>query len=129
MASAPTFTREMLSTHETIARYRGLETGRESMLRVYPQRKDRQWAVFDIEEYLGFERPGEYGDERQSTFKIVADDPTNLSSALHLAQLTEGARVRLSWTHWYVTRSETGADGRPTSASYPERAVTRLEPA
>ena len=124
--SEPSFRREMLSTHATVAVYRGIEMGRESLRRIYPPQEDRRWAVFDIEAYVAFEKPGRYGDERQRVFKILADE-SNFTSALHLAALAEGDRVRLDWTHAYVTRTET-VDGRETSASYPERAVTALRP-
>ncbi|KAH8079578.1 hypothetical protein JL720_9325 [Aureococcus anophagefferens] len=106
--TGPTYTRELLSKHETIAIYRGVELGNEHLLRVFPPRERKQWARFDIEAYVSFEKPGKYGDEKQDAFRIL--------------------RVRLSWLHNYVTKTET-VDGRETKHSYPERPVTELVPA
>lgn len=47
MASAET-ERELLSAHATVAEYKGVKEGRESMLRVFPQRPNKQWAEFQI---------------------------------------------------------------------------------
>ena len=99
----------------------------EHLLRVLPPRERKQWARFDIEAYVSFEKPGKYGDEKQDAFRILVEDD-NFSSALALAAIAEGQRVRLSWKHDYVTKTET-VDGRETKHSYPERPVTELVPA
>ena len=125
--TGPTYARELLSKHETIAIYRGVELGNEHLLRVFPPRERKQWARFDIEAYVSFEKPGKYGDEKQDAFRILVEDD-NFSSALALAAIAEGQRVRLSWLHNYVTKTET-VDGRETKHSYPERPVTKLVPA
>lgn len=55
MASAET-ERELLSAHATVAEYKGVKEGRESMLRVFPQRPNKQWAEFqiiEVSEYSG----------------------------------------------------------------------------
>ena len=46
--TGPTYTRELLSKHETIAIYRGVELGNEHLLRVFPPRERKQWARFDL---------------------------------------------------------------------------------
>ena len=126
MAADPVFTRELLSRHETLAEYAGTEEGKESMLRVFPPRPNKVYALFKIVEYLEYEKTGEYGDPRQDAFRLAYDD-SNMNAALALSSLEEGQRVLLSWNHDYVTRSES-VDGRETAAHYPERVVTKLEP-
>ena len=67
--TGPTYTRELLSKHETIAIYRGVELGNEHLLRVFPPRERKQWARFDIEAYVSFDKPGKYGDEKQELYR------------------------------------------------------------
>ena len=46
--------------------------------------------------------------------------------AATVAALQPGDKVKLSWSHVYVTRTEF-RDGRETSSKYPERGITLLE--
>lgn len=47
--------------------------------------------------------------------------------AATVSALKPGQKVRLSYNHIYVTRTEV-VDGRETSSKYPERGVVLLEP-
>lgn len=125
-ASGPSFSRDVLSSHETRATYTGVEAGMEPMLRIFPPQPAKQWAVFAITEYISYSKPGQYGDEQTERFAFVAEEQSEAVSAA-LAALTPGQNVLLSWDHEYVTRAET-IDGHETSSSYPERIVTKLEP-
>ena len=118
---------QLLSRHETVAVYRGIEMGSEDLRRSFPQQPRKEWAVFEIERYLSLEKTGEEGDGEQSAFKIVVDD-TNLSSALALSALRQGQRVLLSWNHEYVIRWAPAADGRELRRASQERVVTKLAP-
>merc|ERR1719379_2415733 len=110
--------RDLLSSHSTIAIYKGIEPGRENMLKIYPPQPAKDWAVFSIESYLpgGYSKPGKYGDEKCTRFAFLPDDASpEIQSTLKT--LETGERVRLDWVHEYVTiRDE---EGRSTSS--PER--------
>ena len=125
-ATGPSYSREVLSTHETRATFTGVEAGMEPMLRIFPPQPAKQWAVFAITEYISYSKPGQYGDEKTERFAFLPEEQSDAVSAALFA-LTPGQTVLLSWEHEYVTRAET-IDGRETSSSYPERIVTRLEP-
>merc|ERR1719215_1844946 len=115
--------RDLLARHSTISVFMGLEAGRESMLRVFPPRPAKQWANFEVEEYLEYEKPGEYGDDKGTSFGFVpAELPSDSPILIALQGLQPGSRVRLDWLHEYVTR--TTATGM--SSSSPERPVQRL---
>ncbi|KAK8860366.1 hypothetical protein M9Y10_012030 [Tritrichomonas musculus] len=83
----------------------------------------RDSAIFKIDEYLKYEKPGQYGDEKQENFmwnlKPEAD-----SNKLHpeylevVKSLQPGQKVKINWTHFYV-HDDNGA--------HPERSVTFFE--
>ena len=128
-ASAETTTetaREALSTHRVVAKFAGFEAGRESMLRIFPQRPAKQWAVFSEVRYEAYEKPGKYGDAQAvDTFKMCpVDQPAWVRGAV--AELVAGARVRLAWSHDYVTRESAAPDGRVCTSKSPERIVSQL---
>jgi len=84
-------------------------------------------AVFEVVRYLQYEKPGEYGDPRGEEFRFLVQDsmrnpkvPQGIAD--RVATLQKGDRVRLTWRHEYVTRTE-GAG----SSSFPERPVVLIE--
>lgn len=118
--------REMLSTHETIAEYQGMEyhtcRGRTSLC---PQQcgHSGEFAIFKITKYVKYEKPGEYGDAKQETYRIHVTDfhrkPLDKQQAESLAKLKKGDKVLLNWRHDYVTDKN--------GSKYPERMVTKLQ--
>ena len=121
-SSAPTFTRELLSRHVCTGTFSGMEAGREPMLRIYPPQPAKQWAVFAIAEYEEYEKPGQYGDERQTRFAFVPAEAPGSQWADVVSSLQPNDRVKIAWRHEYVKRTEPGG-----MSSYPERPVTLLE--
>ena len=119
--------RELLSLHETVAEFQGLDyrrcLGRTGLC---PDRcgHSGEFATFRIVDYLAYEKPGEYGDPKQETYRIqVSDfDKKQLGDPAILklvGALKAGDRVALSWQHDYVTKA---------GSRFPERVVTRLDP-
>lgn len=119
--------RELLSVHETEAKFEGLRQhvcmGRTALCPDDCGHSGRM-AVFTITKYLRYDRPGEYGDEKQLSFHVLVEDnhgnqkiPSAQRDAIHA--LKPDVAVRLDWNHDYVTR-----DG----SSFPERVITRIEP-
>ncbi|MFN7343365.1 MAG: hypothetical protein ACK5TA_08520, partial [bacterium] len=78
---------------------------------------------FEIIEYLDYQKLGEYGDPKQTSFQVLIRD--NLGKAKIPAEilsiiesLKPDTKVKLSWNHDYVTRDKT---------SSPERPITKIE--
>mmetsp|Transcript_33923 Transcript_33923/g.41816 ORF Transcript_33923/g.41816 Transcript_33923/m.41816 type:complete len:122 (+) Transcript_33923:263-628(+) len=114
--------RELLSSHETEATFKGFQQGKEPLLKIYPPRPAKQWATFKIDKYINYEKPGKYGDAKAENFRCVAAEQSE-EVAETISQLEVGQKVKLSWNHDYVTRtSEQGM----TSKS-PQRVVILLE--
>lgn len=118
--------REMLSTHETIAEFQGLEyrlcrgrTGR------CPDKcgDSGEFATFKIVKYLKYEKPGKYGDPKQETYRIQVTDFHRKSIEEKLApkisKLKKGDKVMLAWRHDYVTTKG--------GSEFPDRVVTKLQ--
>ena len=92
------------------------------MLRVYPPQPAKQWAAFAILSYEEYEKLGKYGDEKQDRFAFLPEEQSDAVAAA-VASLQVNDRVRLSWRHEIVTRTD--PEGR--SSSVPERPVATLE--
>jgi hypothetical protein len=118
--------RELLSAHDTIARFTGLKDhkclGRTSLC---PDEcgHSGKLATFEIVKYLNYEKPGEFGDPKQEQFQILIEDnmgnvkvPAGIREAI--LALKPGDEIHLKWNHDFVTR-----DG----SSFPERTITLLE--
>lgn len=124
-AAAPAGTkieRKMLSSHDTIATFKGLKEHRcMGRTALCPDRcgDSGTMASFSIVKYLDYQKPGQYGDPQAKTFSFL----------IHKAQpdlvkgLQAGDTVRLVWCHDYVTRTD--AAGR--SGSSPERLVSKIQ--
>lgn len=118
--------RELLSSHSTVAKFIGIKDheclGKTSLC---PDRcgHSGKLATFEIIEYLDYQKPGEYGDPKQTSFEVLIRD--NLGNAKIPAEilsiiesLKPDTKVKLSWNHDYVTRDKT---------SSPERPITKIE--
>lgn len=118
--------RKLLSRHDTIATFEGI-VDRPCRFRtaLCPDRCDHggKVAVFKINRYLDYEKPGEYGDPKSETFQFQVEDtqgkakvPESLRKSVK--ELKKGDLVRLEWRHDYVTQE---------GSSFPERPVVRLD--
>jgi hypothetical protein len=114
--------RELLSEHETIAKFEGLQTrvcrGRTSAC---PNRCEHsgKMATFKIVKYTKYSKPGKYGDPKRDVFSVLLSSIKNQPEMIKTIEgLTAGDKVILNWRHDYVTR------GRSKS---PERPITKLE--
>mmetsp|Transcript_24880 Transcript_24880/g.74638 ORF Transcript_24880/g.74638 Transcript_24880/m.74638 type:complete len:122 (+) Transcript_24880:213-578(+) len=116
-----TYEREMLSSHSTLAKFRGWVEGNESMLRVHPPRPNKLYATFEISSYVSYEKPGQYGDPEQTVARFAEDD-LDIAFKTKIEELKDGDEVQLKWVHNYVTA--TGANGG--ISKYPERVITQL---
>lgn len=118
--------RELLSSHATVAKFIGIKEhrcmGRTSLC---PDRcgDSGKLATFEIIEYLDYQKPGEYGDPKQTTFHVLIRDnqgsakiPDEILSIID--SLKPDTKVKLSWRHDYVTKDQ---------ASFPERPITKIE--
>jgi hypothetical protein len=124
-APVPKKERQLLSSHDTMARFTGLNDhqclGRTSLC---PDRRGHsgKLATFSIVKYLGYEKPGEYGDPKQERFQILIEDNIKnqkVPAAIHeaISALTPGALVHLRWDHDYVTQG---------GSCFPERTILEL---
>jgi hypothetical protein len=118
--------REMLSRHETVAQFEGIEF-RQCMFRtaLCPDRcgHSGNLATLRILKYLAYEKPGQYGDPQQTRYMfMVEDNRKNLKVSKALKETVDGLKqgdyVRLNWQHDYVTK-----DG----SKFPDRVVQKLE--
>lgn len=118
--------RELLSAHDTIARFASLKDHKcMGLTSMCPDRcgHSGKLAAFEIVKYLNYEKPGEFGDPKQEQFQILIEDnmrnvkaPAEIRDAI--LALKPGDSVHLKWNHDYVTRNGT---------SSPERPITLLE--
>ena len=123
---APGEKRELLSLHDTVAVFDGLEYRLCKGLTALCPREcghSGEFAQFSIKKYLDYQKPGQFGDPKQTTFLVqVSDfdrnpkgDPRTLAA---VKGLKKGDHVRLTWRHDYVTKG--GVSG-------PERPLVKLE--
>ncbi len=118
---------QMLSSHVADCVFRGIEAKpcffRTSLC---PTRcgHGAEVAVFDVVSYVSYEKLGEYGDEKSSSYYVTLEggsaseaERVTSSVAALIRSLAPGRAARLKWAHNYVT--VTSPDG--TSCSAPER--------
>ena len=65
------------------------------MLRIYPPQPAKSWAVFSIDEYEVYEKPGKYGDEKQSRFAFVPAEQPDWAEMVNSLQADD--RVKIAW--------------------------------
>lgn len=123
--------REMLAKHQTRATFQGI---RQQPCRFLTSLCPNECghasnvAVFSIDEYLHYEKPGQYGDEKQSQHFVVltggrsAAERAPADIAALIDSLRVGDKVLLDWDHDYVTNVWEGGG----SAKFPERPVRRV---
>lgn len=118
--------REMLSTHETIAQFQGIEYRLcPGLTAICPEKcgHSGEFAIFNIVKYLKYEKPGKYGDAKQKTYQIQVTDFHRKSIdeklAPKISELKKGDTVMLAWRHDYVTTKG--------GSKFPDRVVTKLE--
>ncbi len=119
--AAPKEERQLLSSHDTVATFEGLSDHRcRGATGLCPDRcgSSGKLATFKITKYLGYEKPGEYGDPKQDKFMLLIED--NLKNAKvaepilkAITALKPGDSVRLKWNHDYVTRGGSKSPERP----------------
>ena len=118
---------EVLSTHETKARFEGLkEVPCQHLTADCPDACEHGgvYALFSIVEYVDYKALSEYGDPKQDEFavrvKLRNGKPapeTAPAVRLVIQHLDVGQTVNLDWAHIYCTTE---------TANYPERIITRL---
>jgi len=125
--AAPRETRELLSTHQTEARFDGIHDHRcRGLTSLCPDGcgHSGKLATFSIIRYVHYNKPGEYGDPQQETFQVLVEDnhkkpkiPNDIRDAI--LDLKPGTPIRLNWDHEYVTNS---------NGSFPERPIRLVAP-
>jgi hypothetical protein len=119
--------RELLSSHDTVAKFTGITDHKcRGLTALCPDEcgHSGRMANFEIVKYLGYEKPGQYGDEKQKTFHMLIEDnmkhtrvPAEILKAIEA--LKSGRTVRLKWNHDYVTKG---------GSKFPERPIVGIEP-
>ena len=117
---------DVLAVHKTKATFKGTREHRcMGLTALCPDRcgDSGTMATFAIDDYTLYEKRGEYGDDKQTTFQFLTENNMKKAKipAELLAQmktLKPGDKVVLEWEHRYMNR-----DG----SRWPERPVTKLE--
>ena len=119
--------RDLLSSHDTVAKFTGIADHKcRGLTALCPDRcgHSGRMASFEIVKYLAYEKPGQYGDGKQTTFSVLIED--NMKNAKVPAEtlkaieaLKPGTTVHLKWNHDYVTRA---------GSKFPERPIVSIEP-
>lgn len=117
---------DVLCVNEVIAQFVGIEhIPCRFMTALCPDRcgHARDVAKFDVKEYLKYDKPGEYGDDRSEQFfwDLKPDSDSNKLHPEYLEQvkaLKPGDKCKIYWTHFYV---------HDDNGSHPERSVTYFE--
>lgn len=118
--------RELLAKHQTVAEFQGVAYQQcRGLTSLCPDKcgSSGDYASFRILKYVVYEKPGEYGDPKQTEYSFqVVDNMKNpkVPAAISgtVASLKKGDFVLLDWQHDYVTK-----DG----SSSPERPIQKLE--
>jgi len=117
--------RDLLSKHETLATFDGLEQQQCFFMTSFcPDECGHGGtnAVFTIIKYLNYQKTGQYGDEKSDKYYVRVTDSIESTGLIPqvreiLDSLEKGEHVQLSWNHDYVH-----TDG----CSSPERPITKL---
>ena len=118
----------LLSSHMTIARFDGLKDHKcMGLTTLCPDRcgDSGKLAIFTIDKYVKYQKPGEYGDPEQKQYMIMYENTLGKSELTPedkelISTLNPGDPVLLCWNHNYITDEESGS-------SYPERPLTVLK--
>ena len=119
--------RDLLAKHQTVAQFEGVTEHKcLGMTTACPDRcgSSGDMATFKIVKYLAYEKPGQYGDEKQTKFMFLVQDnlknvkvPAEIKTAVEA--LKPGDYVRLNWRHDYVTAG---------GSKFPERPIETIKP-
>lgn len=123
--------RKLLSSHQVIARLIGIENkkcmGRTTRC---PNGCGHSGRVvsFKIQQYESFEKPGEFGDDKQDIFQILIEDNNGnrkVPDAVYrsLQTLKANQVVRLRWNHDYVTQNGSKFPERPLIGVVPVQVI------
>jgi len=116
---------KILSRHETLAVYQGKNfstcRGRTSAC---PQTCSHsgEYALFTIESYKKYHKPGKYGDAKQKVFRVRVSDFNknavgNPNLLAYLKGLKKGDKIDLTWNHEY---------GTVKNSTYPIRVIRAI---
>ena len=118
--------RDLLARHQTVAKFEGITEHKcLGMTSLCPDRcgSSGDLATFKIVKYTAYEKPGQYGDEKQAKFSFLVQDnmknvkvPAAVKEAI--ASLKPGDYVRLNWRHDYVTAG---------GSEFPERPIETIK--
>lgn len=118
--------KEILSVHETEATFTKIvkRTCRGRTARC-PKKcgHSGEFAMFTIDNYLTYKKPGKYGDAKAKTYmiqisKVDGDKSVEVGHfGKMIRALKPGEKLFLNWTHFYVTKN---------NSSYPVREVSKL---
>ena len=119
---------ELLSSHDTIAKFTGITDHKcMGLTALCPDKcgDSGRMATFEIVKYLSYVKAGEYGDEKSKEFQVLMEDnmkkpklPAAVLKAINAFQ--PGTIVHLKWNHDYVTLG---------GSKFPERPILAVEPA
>ena len=117
--------RELLSSHDTIAIFSGIEDKpcyfRTSLC---PNQCNHggKIAKFTIKNYNNYEKLNQYGDEKVTIFHVKLSDINNIMVE-KIQSLKPGMQVHLCWNHDYITRiCNTGEESK-----FPDRPLLSIE--
>jgi hypothetical protein len=118
--------RQFLADHQTLAVFDGLQYRLcRGLTALCPKEcgDSGEFANFSIRKYVKYQKLGQYGDEKQTSFPVQVSDYNKKPKGdaeinKTVAGLKKGDYVLLSWRHDYVTK-----DG----VSSPERPIVKLE--
>lgn len=118
--------RQFLADHQTLAVFDGLQYRLcRGLTALCPKEcgDSGEFANFSVRKYIKYEKIGQYGDEKQTSYLVQVSDYNKKPKGdaqinKTVAGLKKGDFVLLSWRHDYVTK-----DG----VSSPERPIVKLE--
>mgnify|MGYP004701973303 CR=1 FL=1 len=118
---------DILAINETISTFEGIEFIPCMFLTALcPDRcgHAKNVAKFKVVEYIKYEKPGKYGDDKSEYFMVDinpnAEEDKQPQEFLNVIKtLKVGDKVKLNWNHLYINTEH---------ACYPERTITLLEP-
>jgi hypothetical protein len=126
-------TRDLLSRHSTRATFAGVREQKcRHLTSLCPDAcgHGMTLALFNVTEYLSYEKPGQYGDEKATVYHLRLsggpgghdDETATPEQRATVEGLAVGDAVLLDWNHDYVTTTwEGGGSGKS-----PERPCTKL---
>ncbi|HSI37364.1 MAG: hypothetical protein ACAI43_05445 [Phycisphaerae bacterium] len=130
-AAPPGDKRELLSDHDTVAKFVGTKAVKcRGLTALCPEDcgHSGDMATFEVVAYVAYEKKGQYGDPKSKQFvTMVQDNKGNAKLPKAVADkinaLQAGDLVRLHWRHDYVSRTEAGGG----VSKFPDRPIVSVE--